>query len=157
MPSDGGWSRTGRASGSCAARSPMQQFLEITLFWAIVFTAICVVARFPESWAGRILFVRFGPLPVHGQPRSRYRLRWAAYAAGWFAQATLVLGIGWEALRLNPSLSESLFFQVFWMAVVPLLAAVALLGSLLALGAALWTRYLGAERRKQGAVHAARA
>lgn len=131
----------------------MRQFVEITLFWALVLVAICVLARFPDSWPGRILFARQGPLPIRGQPRSRYLLRWSAYAAGWFAQAMFVLGIGWAALRLDSSLADALFFQVFWMVVVPLLAAAGLLGSLLALGAALWLRYLGAERRNRRPSH----
>ena len=132
----------------------MRQFVEITLFWALVLVAICVLARFPDSWPGRILFARQGPLPIRGQPRSRYLLRWSAYAAGWFAQAMFVLGIGWAALRLDSSLADALFFQVFWMVVVPLLAAAGLLGSLLALGAALWTRNFGAERRNRRPSHA---
>jgi|SRR5580693_4564856 hypothetical protein len=132
----------------------MRQFIEIVLFWVVVLVAICVLARFPESWPGRILFARQGPLPIRGQPRSRYLLRWSAYAAGWFAQAMLVLGIGWEALRTDASLASVLFFQVFWMAVVPLLAAAGLLGALLALGTALWIRYLGAERRDRRPSHA---
>lgn len=132
----------------------MRQFLEIAVFWAVVLAAICLVARFPESWPGRILFARQGPLPIRGQPRSRYFMRWAGYGAGWFAQALLVLAVGWEVRQLDPSLGEALFFQVFWTAVVPLLAVVALAGSLLALTLSLWTRYLGAERRKRGASHA---
>ena len=129
----------------------MRQFFEIAVFWAIVFVAICVLARFPESWPGRILFARQGPLPLRGEPRSRYLRRWAVFAASWFVQALLVLAIGWEALRLDPSLFESLFFQVFWIVVVPLFAVVALGVSLLALAASLWRRYAGVERRKRGA------
>jgi hypothetical protein len=125
----------------------MRQFVEIALFWVLVLIAICVLARFPDSWPGRILFARQGPLPIRGQPRSRYLLRWSAYAGSWFAQAMIVLGIGWEALRLDSTLADTLFFRVFWMAVVPLLAAVGLVGALLALAAALCVRYLGAERR----------
>jgi hypothetical protein len=135
----------------------MRQFIEIAVFWAVVFVAICVVARFPESWPGRILFARQGPLPLRGEPRSRYLRRWALFAGGWFVQALLVLAIGWEAVRLDPSLSGSLFFQVFWMVVVPLLAVVALLVSLLALIASLWRRYIGAERRRRGASQAVQA
>lgn len=132
----------------------MREFLEISVFWVIVFAAICTVARFPESWPGRILFAHQGPLPLRGELRSRYLLRWAAYAASWFAQAVVVLGIGWQLLRQDPSLADALFFKVFWLAVVPLLATVALLGSLAALSAALWRRYLGEERRKRRAAHA---
>src|SRR5271166_2266221 len=105
----------------------MRQFFEISLFWAVVFAAIWLLARFPESWPGRILFARQGPLPVRGEARSRYLLRWAAYDASWFAQATFVLLIGWEAFSIDPSIAQALFFQVFCLAVVPFLAAVALL------------------------------
>jgi hypothetical protein len=126
----------------------MRQFIEIAVFWATVFVAICVLARFPDSWPGRIVFARQGPLPLRGEPRSRYLLRWALFAASWLVQALLVLAIGWEAMRLDPSLSGSLFFQVFWIVVVPLLAGVALLVSLLALTASLWRRYVGAERKR---------
>jgi hypothetical protein len=135
----------------------MRQFVEIAVFWAVVFVAICVLARFPDSWPGRILFARQGPQPLRGELRSHYLLRWALFAGGWLVQAMLVLAIGWEAMRLDPSLSGSLFFQVFWMVVVPLLAAVALLVSLLALIASLWRRYVGAERRKRDTSHAVRA
>lgn len=132
----------------------MRQFVQIAIFWAAVLAAICLVARFPESWPGRILFARQGPLPIRGQPRSRYLLRWAAYAAGWLAEAAFVFALGWAVQRLDPALGDELAFQVFWMAVVPLVAAVALAGSLLALSAALWRRCLGAERRKRRASHA---
>lgn len=135
----------------------MRQFIEIAVFWTVVFVAICVLARFPESWAGRILFARQGPLPLRSEPRSRYLLRWAIFAAGWFGQALAVLAIGAAAWYIDPSLSASLFFQVFLLAVVPLLAAVALLASLVALTASLWRRYVGAERRKRGARQAVQA
>lgn len=132
----------------------MSQFAEIALFWLIVFVAICVLARYPESWLGRILFARQGPLPLRREARSSYLLRWSLFAASWLAQALVVLAIGWEAHYLDPSLSESLFFRVFWLVVVPLLAMAALLTSLCALSASLWRRYLGAERRKRRASHA---
>lgn len=132
----------------------MRQFIEIALFWVIVFVAICVLARFPESWPGRVLFARQGPLPLRREPRSRYLLRWSLFAASWFGQALAVLAIGWAASYLYPWLAGSLFFQVFWLAVVPLLAVVALLTAVSALTASLWRRYLGAERRTRRASHA---
>ena len=84
---------------------------------------------------------------VYGELRSRYLLRWGLFGGGWFVQAILVLAIGAAALRLQPWLAESLYFLVLWAVVVPLFAAVALSGSLFAVGAALWRRYIGAERR----------
>lgn len=135
----------------------MEAFIEISLFWVAVFVAIWLLSRFPESWLGRVLFAHQGPLPVRGEARSRYQLRWAKYAAGWFLQALLVLLVGWGARGLDPSLGDELFFQVFWTVIVPLAASVALLGSLCALTASLWRRYLGAERRERRGSHPARA
>ncbi len=135
----------------------MRQFVDIAVFWAIVLAGICVLARFPESWLGRLLFARLGPQPIRGELRSRYLLRWAHFSAGWFIQAILVLAIGAAALRLQPWLAESLYFLVFWAVVVPLFAAVALSGSLLAVGTALWRRYIGAERRAGSRSHAIQA
>lgn len=135
----------------------MRPFVDIAVFWAVVLAGICVLARFPQSWPGRVLFARLGPLPIRGEPRSRYLLRWALFGADWFVQAILVLAIGAVALRLQPWLAESLYFLVLWAVVVPLLATVALTGSLLAAGAALWKRYMGAERRagsQSPAIHA---
>ena len=124
----------------------MREFANIAVFWIVVLAGIVVLARFPHTWLGRVLFTRLGPLPVRGESRSRYLLRWAAYASGWFVQAVLVLGIGAVALQLHPWLAESLYFLVFWAIVVPLLASVALIVSLLAVAAALWRRYIGVER-----------
>ena len=135
----------------------MRPFVDIAVFWAVVLAGICVLARFPESWLGRILFARLGPLPIGGEPRSRYLLRWAFFGVGWFVQAILVLGIGAAALRLEPWLAESLYFLVFWAVVVPVLAAFALAGALLAVGAAVWRRYIGAERRAGRRSHAVQA
>ena len=124
----------------------MREFVSIAVFWIIVLAGIFVLARFPQSWLGRVLFTRLGPLPIRGESRSRYLLRWAAYAAGWFVQTVLVLGIGAIAVQLHPWLAESLYFLVFWAIVVPFLASVALIVSVLAVAAALWRRYIGAER-----------
>ena len=140
-----------------SARSLMRPFVDIAVFWAVVLAGICVLARFPESWLGRILFARLGPLPIGGEPRSRYLLRWAFFGVGWFVQAILVLGIGAAALRLEPWLAESLYFLVFWAVVVPMLAAVALAGALLAVGAAVWRRYIGPERHAGRRSHAIQA
>ena len=140
-----------------SARSLMRPFVDIAIFWAVVLAGICLLARFPESWLGRILFVRLGPLPILGELRSRYLLRWGLFGAGWFVQAILVLAIGAAALRLQPSLADSLYFLVFWAVVVPVLAAFALSGALLAVGAAVWRRYIGAERRAGRQSHAVQA
>jgi hypothetical protein len=135
----------------------MRQFVEIAVFWVVVFVAICVLARFPDSWPGRILFARQPRRIRSARTEACGLLRWALFAVELLFQVLLVLGMGWEAIRLDSWLSGLLFFQVFWMVVVPLLAAVALLVSLLALTASLWRRYVGAERRKRDTSHAVRA
>jgi hypothetical protein len=124
----------------------MGHFINAAIFSLIVLVVISLVARYPESWPGRILFARLGPVPGRFEPRSRYFLRWAAYAADWFVQASFAFAIGWAAWRAEPSLADSLPFLVLWLVVVPLLAIASLTGSALAVAAFLWRRYVGAER-----------
>jgi hypothetical protein len=124
----------------------MDHFINVAIFSAITFVAICVLARYPSSWLGRIAFARLGPAPVRLESRSHYFLRWAAYAADWFIQAVFVFAIGWGTWRVAPGLADSLPFVVLWLVVVPLLAIVSLAGFALALVAFLWTRFVGAER-----------
>jgi hypothetical protein len=142
--------RRWRPRSRCVQRLPsqrlMRQFIDIAIFSAIVLVAICLLARYPDSWLGRIAFSRLGPTPLRRELRSRYFLRWAAYAAGWFAQAVFMFALGWVAWRLVPSLAESLPFLVLWLVVVPLLAIVSLAGSAVAVVAFLWRRLVGAER-----------
>ena len=124
----------------------MRHFIDIAILSAIVLVAICLLARYPDSWLGRIVFTRLGPTPLRRELRSRYFLRWAAYAAGWFAQAVGAFALGWVAWWRVPSLAESLPFLVLWLVVIPLLATVSLAGSAMAVVAFLWRRCVGAER-----------
>ena len=124
----------------------MSQFINVAIFSGIVLVAILVLARYPDSWLGRIAFARLGPVPLRFEPRSRYFLRWAAFAADWFAQAIFAFVIGWLAWGAAPSLADSLPFIVLWLVVVPLLAIVSLAGTAVALGAYTWRRHFGAER-----------
>jgi hypothetical protein len=145
-PHDHRW----RPRGRCVQRPPsprlMRHFIDIAIFSTIVLVAICLLARYSDSWLGRIVFTRLGPVPLRRELRSRYFLRWAAYAAGWFAQAVFAFALGWAAWRLVPTLAESLPFLVLWLVVVPLLAIVSLAGSAVAVVAFLWRRLVGAER-----------
>ncbi len=129
----------------------MSQFINVAIFSGIVLVAILVLARYPDSWLGRIAFARLGPVPLRFELRSRYFLRWAAFAADWFAQAICAFVSGWLAWGAAPSLADSLPFIVLWLVVVPLLAMVSLAGTALALVAFLWRRHVGAERAARGA------
>jgi hypothetical protein len=135
----------------------MHHFIDIAIFSTIVLVAICLLARFPDSWLGRIAFARLGPAPLRRESRSRYFLRWAAYAASWFVQAATAFAIGWGAWCLLPSLAESLAFLVLWLVVIPLLAIVSLAGSAIALIGFLWRRFAGAERAAGSASDAVKA
>jgi hypothetical protein len=135
----------------------MRHFIDIAIFSAIVLVAICLLARYPDSWLGRIVFARLGPMPLRRELRSRYFLRWAACAAGWFAQAVFVFALGWAAWRMAPALAESLPFLVLWLVVVPLLAIVSLAVSAVAVVAFLWRRLFGAERAASHASGAVKA
>lgn len=132
----------------------MSHFINVAIFSLIVLAAILVLARYPRSWSGRVAFARLGPVPLRFEPRSRYFLRWAAFAADWFAQAIFVFLIGWLAWSAAPSLADSLPFIVLWLVVVPLLAIVSLVGTAVALVAYTWRRHVGAERRGSAASEA---
>jgi hypothetical protein len=129
----------------------LSHFINVAIFSVIVLVAILVLAHYPNSWLGRVAFARLGPVPLRFEPRSLYFLRWAAFAADWFAQAILVFLIGWLVWSAAPSLSDSLPFIVLWLVVVPLLAIVSLVGTAVALVAYTWRRHLGAERRSSAA------
>jgi hypothetical protein len=124
----------------------MTHFIDVAIFSAIVLVAILLLARYPNSWLGRIAFTRLGPAPLRSEPRSRRFLHWAGFAAEWLAQAVFAFLIGWLAWGAAPSLADSLPFIVLWLVVVPLLAVVSLAGTLAALVAYTWRRHVGAER-----------
>ena len=129
----------------------MSHFIDVAIFSVIVLVAILLLARYPNSWLGRIAFERLGPMPLRFEPRSRYILRWAGYAADWFAQAVFAFLIGWLAWGTAPWLADSLPFIVLWLVVVPLLALVSLVGTVIALVAYTWRVHFGAERRVRAA------
>ena len=53
----------------------MSQFINVAIFSGIVLVAILVLARYPNSWLGRIAFARLGPVPLRFEPRSFTRGR----------------------------------------------------------------------------------
>jgi len=124
----------------------MRHLVDIVAFWAVVLVAIWLLAQFPDSLAARVIFSRQGPLPIPGESRSDYLLRWSAYWGGWLAQVLVVFGAGWVALRWEASLGDSMVFLVFWSVVVPVLGGVATLGALFALAASCWLRRFGRDR-----------
>jgi hypothetical protein len=133
----------------------MRHIVEIVAFWAIVIVAVQLLAQFPNTLLARVCFSRQGPLPIRGESRSDYLLRWSSYWIGWFAQALVVFGLGWIALRWDPSLSDSMVFLVFWGVVVPLLGCVGLLGALFALVASFFVRHFARAPSNPGRVHQA--
>jgi len=105
----------------------------IVIFWVAVIAAISILRLFPESFMARLVFSRQGPGPRGGEARSRYMLRWAGYWGSWIGQCALVFAACWLAASWRPELAESLWFLVFWVVVVPVLALVAAFASLFAL------------------------
>ena len=86
----------------------MSHFIDVAIFSGIVLMAILLLARYPNSWLGRIAFARLGPVPLRFEPRSRYFLRWAGYAADWFAQAVFAFLIGRTSLQHSPPSEDGL-------------------------------------------------
>jgi hypothetical protein len=134
----------------------MSQFLHIAAFWVVLVIAIRLAVCFPHSLLARMLFSRHGPEATPGETEAEYLLRCARFRASWFLQAASLFVAGGVALRWDATLADSLFFMVMWTAVIPLLAASALLGALAALGRSLWARRLAA-RATSGSSHAAQA
>jgi hypothetical protein len=134
--------------------SLMRYFFDIMVFWAVVIVAIRVLVHFPNSVLARVVFSQQGPLPIRGESRSGYFLRWAAFWRGWLVQALCLFGAGWVALRWEASLGDSLVFLVFWGVVVPLLGGVAFLGTVFTLAAAWWIRRFGRERNSRNSAPA---
>jgi hypothetical protein len=121
----------------------MRHLVDIVAFWAVLFVAIRLLAQFPDSLLARVMFSQQGPLPIRGEARSDYLLRWSAYWGGWLTEVLVVFGTGWVALRWDASLGDSMVFLVFWAVVVPLLGGVAILGALFAFAASCWIRRFG--------------
>ncbi|HSS70121.1 MAG TPA: hypothetical protein VLQ46_05645 [Casimicrobiaceae bacterium] len=121
----------------------MSFLTRIVVFWMIVIATISMLRLFRDTLPARLAFARLGPLPHGGEARSRYLLRWAAYWGSWVAQCALVMAAcGFLGSRVA-GLGESLWFLVLWAVVVPALAAIASLGCLAALLAAVKARWLG--------------
>jgi hypothetical protein len=131
----------------------MRQLLHIAAFWVAMIVAIRVAVCLPRSLLARILFSRFGPVPIRDEPKSDYLLRCARFGGSWFMQAAFFFVAGWVALRWDTSLADSLFFLVLWAVVIPVLGGVALLSSVWALVHSLWVRRFGDAH----ATHAAQA
>jgi hypothetical protein len=135
----------------------MRYFVDTMVFWVVVIVAIRVLVHFPNSVLARVAFSQQGPLPIRGEPRSEYFMRWAAFCRGWLVQGLCMFGAGWVALRWDVSLGDSLVFLVFWGVVVPLLGGVAFLGIVCTLAAAWWIRRFGRERNSRNSAPAGHA
>ena len=119
----------------------MRQLFFIIAFWIVVVVSIRLAVHFPRSFLARVFFTQFGPVPVHGETRGDYLLRYARFGGSWFAQALALFAVGWIALAWQPSLADSLYFLVLWAVIIPLLGGLAFLISLGALSRCLWIRW----------------
>jgi hypothetical protein len=131
----------------------MSFLTHVVVFWMLVIAAISILRLFPSSYTARTLFSRQGPQPRAGEPRSRYLLCWAGYWGSWVGQCVLVFGACWVLASWRPEVVESLWFLVFWVVVVPALAAVASFAGLVALVASTKARVVGPDpvpRRETG-------
>ncbi|HVO87959.1 MAG TPA: hypothetical protein VMV45_05425 [Casimicrobiaceae bacterium] len=118
----------------------MPQLLHSVAFWIAIIVAARVAVCYPHSAFSRFLLSRIAPTRSAGESRRCYRMRCASLAVGWFAQAAVLVSLGWVALRFDASLADSLYFMVMWIAVVPAVATCALLVALSSLALALLTR-----------------
>jgi len=128
----------------------------MAVFWVIVIVAIRLAVCFPRSLLAHILFWRLDPAPERGEPEAGYRLRWARFGFGAFAQAALLFLVGGAALGWDVTLEESLHFVVLWAVVVPLLGVAALAAALWSIGRALWIGRFAHVRTKSSSEDGAR-
>lgn len=133
----------------------MSQTLHIVLFWLAVIAAIRVAVWFPDSLPARVLFSPQGPVRGRGETESDFLRRRARFHGGWLAQAAALFAAGWIAKRLDASLEDSLAFVVMWAAVLPALAACALVAALADVGRALLFRRRESSRAPAGGAHGA--
>jgi len=105
----------------------------VVIFWVLVIAAISILRLFPDSFTARVMFSPQGPKPRSREARSHYMLRRAGYWGSWVGQCALVFAVCWLASFWRPELAEALWFLVFWVVVVPTLAAVAAFAALVAL------------------------
>ena len=119
----------------------MRHIVQIAAFWVVVIVAIRLAVCFPRSLLARVLFSRVGPVRMRGESEERYLLNWGRTGVSWFTQAALLWVAGWAALRWDEALfDDSLVFAVWWTAVIPALAAGALLLALAVFARFLWIR-----------------
>jgi hypothetical protein len=135
----------------------MSFLTRVVVFWMIVIAAISMLRLFPDALPARLAFARLGPLPRDGEARSRYLMRWAGYWGSWGAQCVLVTAVCAFLASRVPALAGALWFLALWAVVVPALAAIASLGCLAALVAAVKARVLGPDPVRSVATQAGEA
>jgi hypothetical protein len=121
----------------------MSFYVKLSVFCTLVYSAIWLFSRFPNSHISRIAFSWHGPIPKFGELKSHYLLRWCLYALGWLAQVAFLFACGYFAVWVHPPLAETVPFLVFWAFALPLFGGIALLGALIAAASALKAKAIG--------------
>jgi hypothetical protein len=121
----------------------MSFYVKLSIFWALVYSAIWLLSRFPNSRISRIAFSWHGPIPTFGELKSHYLFRQCLYALGWLAQVLFLFACGYFAAWIHPPLADIVAFQALWAFALPLFGGMAFLGALMAAISALKARMIG--------------
>jgi hypothetical protein len=121
----------------------MSFYAKLAAFWVVVYAALWLLSRFPNSRVSRIAFSWHGPIPYRGEYKSHYFGRWCIYALTWFAQILFIFSCGYFVSSLFPHFANATLFLVVWAFALPLLGGTALLGAVLAACASLKAKYVG--------------
>lgn len=116
---------------------------KLAVFWVAVWAALWWLRRNPESLLASLALSWHGPFPREGENKSRFHVRQALFALGWLSQFLVVLAGGALLAWLEPDLSDTTAFLLVFAFAMPLAAAIALLGALLAGAVALKAAVLG--------------
>jgi hypothetical protein len=98
-------------------------------FWALLFGALWFLRRRPGSIFAQAALTWIGPLPTEGELWSRFQLRWASYACGWFLQFAVALSLLYVASRIWPGAADATWFNVLYFA-LPIGIGMALLAAI---------------------------
>ena len=103
--------------------------LKLLIFWICVGAIFLYIRLYPRSFTAKFLLSRQGPIPKVNETEPAYLLRYGFWALRWFAALAIVWIIG--AYLFSAKMGESTILMVIFAFTIPILAAMALLGSIL--------------------------
>ena len=120
----------------------MTFYAKFAIFATALFGTAWFVRRYPHHPVSRLALHWYGPYPIHGEAASKFFARRAIYSFKLFAQVLVAFLALWLLVSLQPTIGETTYFMVFWVA-LPLLGGTFLLASVLFAAFGLKHHWLG--------------